>query len=460
MLERLKAKLSDKQKRFANDLILGIVAFALVIILENTVWYQKNCVNSLYDIYANLEARFAVRSHDNSTVLPQILFVDIDDVTYRAWGRPNITPRDELAKIIQKAYDGGAKVIVLDVALEEPDYSPVQALLKGTPTLDGQSRDKVLWDTLEKIRVEAKGTKVILPTQLYSDQTLRNNLYRRLVDKTTIFEAAPIVKASKYDDITRIWQPYAVIKNSAKPKDEVLWTVPILTAVLGWGDFSQLEAAAPTVLETAKNNRPVNINIKTAKGERELVLNGDDVSISRFNRIRFHILPSTTLSQESKGNLPFASVVYTSDEIAGKSFPISYRDKIVIIGNSSPDRYDILATPVGEMPGLYLQGNIVNTLVHIGSVRVMPTSWNIIVDCLLIASVSYLSAFRFPRYANELTLLIVAVWFVVAYFVFMATGYFLYIGFPLLGISLAGPYGSLKSLWEQINPVRDKLRKK
>ncbi|MDD5613430.1 MAG: CHASE2 domain-containing protein, partial [Gallionella sp.] len=53
--------------------------------------------------------------------IPPIELYDIDEATYRDWRSPAIIPRDKLAFLINRAVQGGASVIAVDINLTYPD---------------------------------------------------------------------------------------------------------------------------------------------------------------------------------------------------------------------------------------------------------------------------------------------------------------------------------------------------
>ncbi len=56
-------------------------------------------------------------NENNSEYAPQMALFEIDEQTYRQWGSPILTPRDKLKSLIEKAEQGGANVIVVDIDL-------------------------------------------------------------------------------------------------------------------------------------------------------------------------------------------------------------------------------------------------------------------------------------------------------------------------------------------------------
>ncbi|TGO02562.1 hypothetical protein PN36_23110 [Candidatus Thiomargarita nelsonii] len=54
---------------------------------------------------------------NNAEYVPQMALFEIDEQTYRQWGSPILTPRDKLKSLIEKAEQGGANVVVVDIDL-------------------------------------------------------------------------------------------------------------------------------------------------------------------------------------------------------------------------------------------------------------------------------------------------------------------------------------------------------
>lgn len=81
----------------------------LLFILYSLYGGLKEELNSWQD---DLKAAFTTPS-----ALPPFTLFDIDERTYRQWGSPRLIPRDKLKSLIERAVQGGADVVVIDVDL-------------------------------------------------------------------------------------------------------------------------------------------------------------------------------------------------------------------------------------------------------------------------------------------------------------------------------------------------------
>jgi CHASE2 domain-containing sensor protein len=124
------------------------------------------------------------------------------------------------------------------------------------------------------------------------------------------------------------------------------------------------------------------------------------------------------------------------ESIGFNNFQENLDGKGVVIGNSSPDTWDIRQTPVGKMPGLYVIGNAVNTI--ISGIQPVPTHWWI--NLLAEAAVIFLAAFIFTRVstffgqlATSAIFLIIAI--PVSLFIFYRWGLFFNFVMPLFVMS-------------------------
>jgi CHASE2 domain-containing sensor protein len=154
-------KFSKKRKiHFAVNLCVGIVIAILFHFIEHTR-YGEDLINGAFDFIIRKEALKSAQIRDdfNKKISDKILFVDIDQLTYSKWGSPLITPRDELARIIEAAYTGGARVIVLDI------------LIEGNDCLRPEG-DARLRKVLENIINGEKDTKVVVPVRVSNSREI------------------------------------------------------------------------------------------------------------------------------------------------------------------------------------------------------------------------------------------------------------------------------------------------
>ena len=99
------------------NLCIGLFIVLLYQYLSDKEWGER-IVNAAFDGLQVREAKQAAAAGDVKT---PVFFIDITEKSYDAWGRPLITPRRELAKLIKYAQANKARVIVLDILLDKHD---------------------------------------------------------------------------------------------------------------------------------------------------------------------------------------------------------------------------------------------------------------------------------------------------------------------------------------------------
>ncbi len=147
------------------------------------------------------------------------------------------------------------------------------------------------------------------------------------------------------------------------------------------------------------------------------------------NRIRFLLIPRDTIPNHPAGNL--FDNVFKVDEIKHANV----RDKIVIIGNSSPDFDDIHSTPVGNMAGMFIIGNALNTI-SLGLQPSRPPLWlNIIIDIVIVIMAAFIFLYFNSFRAKILSyVVIIPIVGLVSWFIFLYMGVLLNCIFALMGI--------------------------
>ena len=90
-----------------GSLVAAIIAAAVVLLLTGTGAIER------WELWTH-DVRLHVRGHRNPVT--KIVLVDIDDDTLSAWPEPMDAWGWRYEKVIQKAFDGGASVVGLDVA--------------------------------------------------------------------------------------------------------------------------------------------------------------------------------------------------------------------------------------------------------------------------------------------------------------------------------------------------------
>ena len=401
---------------FFINVSIGIIIAVFFHFLEQTDWGEAT-INKAFDFIIvkeaekSAEAMESLTAQRNIAIPDRIVFAEIDHETYKKWGSPLITPRDKLAEIIKIASEGGAQIIALDILLEDKDCC--------YPESDRQLR-KVLQDM-----TNTKATvKIIFPVRIGYDGKMRKNLFRDLIDNNPNFYAATAnVSAAATDRVVRYWVPFETVKTSSD--NSILWNMPFLIAMLSDGKEREIKEFEKTI----KSDRFHKARHFTLDHNRGITISPERDEMYR-NRIRFLLIPQNTLPDHPGGNL--FDTVYRGDEI--RHAPV--RDKIVIIGNSSPDAGDMHPTPVGNMAGIFIIGNAINTILRGLQPSHTPLWLNIVIEAMIIIMAAFLFLY-FPSFLAHImgSVILILTLGVVSYYFFLYTGIFLNFIFAVIGMS-------------------------
>jgi len=403
-----------KKIHFFINVFIGITVVLFFHFVENTDWGEAN-INKAFDFIIKKEAEKSAKSMENLTaqrnigISDKIVFAEIDHETYKKWGRPNLIPRDKLAEIIKIAYEGGAKIISLDILLEDNDCCHPQS--------EGELR-KILQDMTDK----NSATKVIFPVRVSYDGKIRTNTFQALIEKNPNFYAASAyISATAADMVVRYWVPFEIVQDD---RNTILWNVSFLAAMLDKGKEAEIKDFEQTIKKDGfRNDHHFQIS-----NDKFITITPDKDDIYR-NRIRFLLVPQNTLSNHPGGNL--FDNVYQLDHIKHANV----KDKIVIIGNSSPDAGDIHSTPVGNMAGMFIIGNAINTL-SFGLQPSRPPLWlNIMIDIVIVIMAAFIFLYFNSFRAKILSyVVIIPIVGFVSWLIFLYIGVLLNCIFALMGI--------------------------
>ena len=292
------------------------------------------------------------------TLQNRLLFVDFDAQTYLGWGNPVLTPRDKLAEVIRLASEGGAKVIVLDILLEKESCSAFA---------DEQLRrvlaeDHSLTDIVFPLRLDAAGKPI-------------RNIYDDIIAKNPKFHyGSPYFSSTSSDNKVRNWVPFLKTNDG-----HLLWNIALLGALFSEGGAEGKLASAEIRIPGAE---PVSLLVSG----KPLTIKTDKPDVGDF-KIHFSFIPAKVFKNHPQGNL-FTNK-YRFEEIGNAEF----KDKIVVIGNSNPDQGDIHLTAIGLIPGFYIMGNIINSIL---TKTATPDNWwhnaaSIMIDIFIILATAYLN---------------------------------------------------------------------
>ncbi len=395
-------KLTHEEKvHFFINIGIGIIIVILLQFFENTD-FGENTINKAFDYIIRKEAVGAAKegniiNQKGKKVAEQISFIDMGGV-YQKRGIPLLTPRDELAKVIETLSKGGAKVIVLDILLEERDCCHPE-------------HDRQLRNVFQELIKKKVPTKVIFPIRIGKDGEKKRNLFEDLISAhPNFYSGIPYLSATVSDRVTRYWVPYEKVLE--KGKEAILWNASFLAAALAHGKENEIK----TMDQKVRGEKLPTAHFMKLNGTREIEISSDREDIYR-NRIRFFLIPKDIFPKYPGGNL--FELVNEVDDVND----VPFKDKIVIIGNTHPEAGDIHLTPIGHMPGMYIIGNAINTIL----LGLQPSHPSILLNMLIEFGVIIIAAFilsRFPPLFIKILkgVILISVLSAISYFYFLRTG--------------------------------------
>jgi CHASE2 domain-containing sensor protein len=428
----------DKSKKnlFYINLAVGLCICAAFHFIETTSWGEK-ALTPIFDEMTQRETSAVLEewekcvksrpgSECNSAIgwgAGRIVYIDIDHKTFQSWNEPLIIPRAKIARFINLAEANKARMVILDILTDYP--SP------------DKNDDASLRRTLESLTIKRSPLIVVFPMAVSPvDNKVRPSVFDDLIARNPNFHRAiPHVAFSTADHVVRYMQYFTIITRRDGSKD-ILFGIPLLAALLMKDDGAKLaflkEEIAADIHLRDKQNESDNKGLRgyDIKGE-----NGGDLYIENSglvtNRIRFTQIPPGVINKD--GNLFKERLL--PDEV--ESLQSELHGKAVIIGVSSPDKGDILATPVGEMPGMYVIGNAVSTIAGGGQVRPAPLWAALLLEFMVILLAALLFVYTKSSIIEILMSVIMALVLIPAtYIVFIKYNIFINIAFPVLGMSL------------------------
>lgn len=409
----LKKLSRDEKIHFFINIGLGI---AVVIILQFYEYtdFGENAINKAFDYIIAKEAAESARlgnisAQKDKIVAEQIVFVDMGNA-YKKRGLPMVTPRDELAKIIEAAYKGKAKIIALDILLEDEDCCHPE-------------HDRKLRRVFQEIIDKKSSTKVLFPVRIGNDGEIKKSLYEDFIARyPNFYPTIPYLSATVSDRIVRYWVPYEKVKGDSRYS--FLWNVSFLTAMLAQGKEDELKMIGQEI----KGQKKSKAHFIRLSNMKEIEISSDRDDIYR-NRIRFFLIPADILYKYPVGNM--FEMVCDVNEVEY----VTFRDKIVVIGNSNPDAGDVHLTPIGNMSGMYIIGNALNTIL----LGLQPSRPSLVLNMLIEFIVIIIAAYflsRFPPLIIKIfkSIVLISILSVISYYYFLRTGVLLNITFAVLGM--------------------------
>lgn len=369
-----------------------------------------------------------------------LVFLDIDERSYRHWGEPLSIPRAKLLSLIRFAVEGGAAAVIVDVELSRPAGDGDDALKSYLSSFANAHPNPPEILLARGLRL-ANGEDNSLPEQRPSflDEAVKANPY--------VHWAAPLYNMDE-DAIVRRWRMWeATCTRGAAPdkgKVSVLPSFQLLAAVLlkknaKSVDLSQsLQQLAPRHCQSRLDEHgPLPEQIKI--GDVQFHTEEGTLESRILYSIPWHLKRGEnypTIDRNGERNYPLFSVkpaVVVTENL--HSPPPDLSGHIVLIGSSYADSRDTYVTPLGAMPGTMIIANSVLSFYQQGETEEQP--WlKYSLEVFLIIAIAVLFA-HLPGFVAKLAATVVTLVVILpASFWLFRSGVWLDFALPLAAVEL------------------------
>lgn len=447
---------------FLFNIVLGLGMLFFFVLTRDTP-VQQSFINMLFD--QAIEWRTGLgefgRDCDAKIAAKDIVILSFNDSDMNDFRYPTITPRNKIADMIRFAYEGGASIVVLDMELSESDYSPASKVSGDSKPMTGQERDKELFELLEQIKNDdTSNTRVLISGDIHADKRLKDNNFAKLIDNKKIFGASTYVSASRGNDsMVRFWQPYIEITEEYDDVQarEVLWSFQMLSLALTEGSVEELERIRQNILYG--DDEKFTLHCKSGKNfvlyreiesRNGLIFRTTDSM--QYNRIQYVFTPFTL--QKHIRSIAETNIGHWSDHDY-----LDFTNKIVVIGREDNECNDFIATPIGRMPGLYVHGNAIATILGQTQPHISPLWKYILIEVILIIITAYIFVYRQYKGAKRIVGFMAIGCQIGCYIYFWWTNEFVYLTCSFAGIGVYNFVSRMEDFFKKGYSIKSYIRK-
>ncbi len=372
--------LSLERRHFLGNLMIGLSIVLLLNIFHNAPFRRE-----AEDVAMDRVMRMRKGSVPNKPTLP-LGWIDIDDKTYLDWNEPLYVPREKLADLIKFALESQPKMVVVDVDLAQRSHDktleePIEEVLakhadkcRGKPLVSEGYPPVVL---LASLRPSEKG----LPVQRTS------NLDKLVEGSQHIFWASPLFDKD-WDQTIRRWRIWEAVWQEANNRPAALPSIQLLAATLLTGregameglqsclDSIALEGYTTTAEQAISGDKPpCTVTLWDGFPQRKMELSLPMDQVER--RILYAIPWQTDAAGTSGSTIPTVRTTGDQERLLlsrisarnvrdkqGMPGNSDFKGRVVFIGGSFRDGRDIHSSPLGEMPGVLILINSLNSLLQ------------------------------------------------------------------------------------------------
>jgi len=418
--------------RFVANLVIGL---ALLAILHAPPVARNAAVVSARDAVLSWQ----MEKLSGAVPFDAFAFIDADEKTQATWGFHAVTPRGQIARLVDFALRGNPSAVLVDFDLTWRDP-------------DGARGDADLARVLNLHRLSCKNRCVpvllvrdVAPTARFYLAGTRDRMALAPVPSylDAVFATSPAVvwgtAGNQQDDdgAVRRWYLWENV-CAHEGKALVLPSVSLLGAAAATG--TPLEAVNARLQALADYCAPGGTRrVESAQVQSpfELHLRGGvsvTLSNSGIDRRIFYRLPWTQDADDTNDGgrlivLPARRILANTESDSSL-----VRGKIVVIGSSASVAGDSEATPLGMMPGSLVLINAMNTIARGDQLHETGFAGSMAIEVLLIVLVSFLFAVLPSAIALAISLVLLFAGTLTIGFIALNSGVWIDTVLPTLGV--------------------------
>lgn len=480
--------LSPFQQRWLTGIALGVAVEILLIVASVFhVGIVRSAQDWALDSMMRLQAKQVQVQAEPHDQLRRLALVAVDDSTWRdvRWGggEPAVAPREQLAELVTKAFEAGARQVILDVLIETAREASPQEDQQFAATLQ-QLLDTKRIDRIHRL-ILVRSLRQPPDLGVTTVQEAHGALHGRTetgylpelrqspaIDKVVAESGGRIVLAAPYfryspDRVLRDWELFQTVcerhVSTAGQDAGHIRVVPAVQLVVAAFMVGVDDRALPwtssrtgqgcLTFPRAQDGRVLALNAtelaaRHAEGAapvRQLQATVDGVTAGAWATMRSAFAQSNIeisagrVSADSLAN----RVVYRHDsapltlsamEMLQASEPPDLKDYVVVIGQTFPESRDMHLTPIGVMPGAMVLINAIDSMVRHQVVE-KPPSWLVwpLTLALLIVVAGLNAKFSANLASISCTVILIVALLPLSYWLFKF-GVWLDFALPLLGV--------------------------
>jgi CHASE2 domain-containing sensor protein len=341
-------------------------ALVIVVVLEMLILWAEN--TSLWESYQRPFHDWFMRLRQGEDInpipdAPKLAFIDIDDAAHDKWGKSGVTNRDRLLDLIRYAAEGGARLIIVDLDLSQPDPSDSKSDSRLRAWLQHYPSKADL--KAELIFVRPLGS----PSTVHAAWNIQHTIIDKDVANNPLVHFATAAFTADTDGVVRRWRLWEPVCQDDKllvalPSVE-LQTEAIIDVKNKEGTSTELSGILKSAVRGQCDQFESGIiGALNFKQFKEVELYPDPRGEDILYMLPWHVPPDW--DEQRLAYMPAQTIVEKNPS------PDRVRGRVVMIGGSNAASRDFMQTPIGPMPGAMVLLNSINALLQEGQLRDLP----------------------------------------------------------------------------------------